>query len=245
MRIGTVLSSSALLLCCVGLHAGSGRWELGVAFASGQESEGTIIDRGTSPTAPYTVVENKFNGPWIQGGLAVGYEVVRLGKWGLWIQSQYSEGLVHPAFRHMGENYASSLTLVSSEEINGTASYSSMMFGLGVTRSFSFGEFGLHLGSRSHDLSMEGRRQSKNSGVITFDNYSVSHSSRDMLASLSFTLEQDQGAFKSFQKFSVGTGFGSTLPVVNPGPNDWKMRDAYLTRARPNQEFRFVLGVRL
>lgn len=245
MRISTLIQSSALLLCCVGLHAGEGRWEFGATFGSGQESVGTIIDHGTSPTAPYTVVENKFNGPWIQGGLAVGYEVVRLGKWGLWLQSHYSPGLVHPAFRHTGENYASSLNLVSAEEINGTASYTSLMFGLGLTRVFSFGEIGLQVGSRSHDLSMDGKRQTKNNGVITFDSYSVSHSSRDMVASLSFTLVQDQEGFKSFQKFSVGTGFGSTLPVVNPGPNDWKMRDAYLARARPNQEFRFVLGVRL
>ncbi len=232
-----------LLACSLGLAAQAGEWELGGSFAIGPESKASILDKGAYPTLPYTMVESKFDGPWTQGGISVGYEVIHRGNWGLWLQGQYSEGLVHPAFRHMGETHATGSLI--AEEINGTAGYKSVLFGIGVTRRFRLGELGLNVGSRSHELTMEGQRQNKVNGVFTFDHYATSHSSRDMLVSLHFTLVQDQGRFKSFQKFAMGTGFGSALPAVNPGPNDWQMRSAYLARARPNQEFRITLGVRL
>jgi hypothetical protein len=58
-------------------------------------------------------------------------------------------------------------------------------------------------------------------------------------------MTQDQGRFRSFQRFSFGTGFGASLPTVNPGPEDWKMREAYLAQILPNKGMTLVLGVRL
>jgi hypothetical protein len=230
-------------LVCVGISAQAGEWELGGSFAIGQESKGTISSNGNFPVMPYTVVTSRFTGLWYQGGVHVGYQVARRGLWGLWLQGQYSEGLSHPSLYHSGENYAVGSTL--RETYNGSADYKSTLLGVTVTRQLPVGEVGLSLGSRSHDMSITGRRQTQVNGTFTYDQYSVSHNYRDMLVAVSYTLTQDQGGFRSFQKISLGTGFGSSIPAVNPGPNDWRMSEAYLAQVRPSRDVRITLGVRL
>lgn len=231
------------LLGMPSLHAGP--WELGLVLASGQEIKSNVLTNNAAQTGPYTLVDNKFEGPWTQGGLSVRHALFQRSTWGFWLHGQYSLGLVHPRFRHVGENYSSPTTFVSGEEINGTASYRSTLFGVGLSKGFSFGEISLQVGSRSHHLEMSGRRETKVGYTFAFDDYSVSHDSRDTLVSIGLTLIQPQQGFQSFQTFSIGTGFGGDIPPVDPGPTDWKMREAYLARARPNTEFRFCLGVRL
>ena len=232
-----------LLPFCLGTSAKAGTWEFGGAIAFGQETKGNIGANGTFPTLPYTSVQNSFKGLWYQGGLQVGYEVFRRGNWGAWIQTQYSEGLSHPGLYHSGENYATGSTI--TEVFNGSATYKSHMFGIGLTRKVSFGEFGITVGPRSHNLSVVGPRQRQVNGTFTYDQYEVRHAYQDTFVSIGFTSLQDHPGFRSFQRFSYGTGFGSTLPSVNPGATDWQMREAYLAQFRPNQEIRITLGVRL
>lgn len=232
-----------LFATSLGMSLQAGNWELGGTFGVSQESEGTISAIGSYPTMPYTIVNNKFTGLWWQGGLSAGYEVLHRGSWGLWVQGHYAEGLSHPALYHSGENVSVGSTI--SETFNGSASYKSTTFGIAITRTFLVGEFGLGIGSRSHDLSVEGPRQNRVNGIFTYDHYTASYSARDVLVSLSFTMTQDQGRFRSFQRVSFGTGFGASLPTLNPGPEDWKMREAYLARILPNKGMTLVLGVRL
>jgi hypothetical protein len=232
-----------LLPFCLSPGLRAGEWELGAAIAFGRESNGNISANGNFPTMPYTIVQNSLRGAWNQGGLQVGYEVIHRGPWGVWIQAQYSEGLSHPGIYHSGENYATGSTV--TEAFNGTATYKSRFFGIGVTRKFSLVEVGLSLGPRSHDLSVEGSRQNNVNGVFTYDHYTVSHAYRDTFLVLGFAASQPHDGFKSLQKISYGIGFGSTVPAVNPGPSDWRMSEAYLAQFRPNQEVRITLGVRL
>lgn len=244
MHIGTLCRTGLCLwMACQAQGLRAGAWEIGGSFATGRESKGTIASNGGFPTIPYTIVQNSFRGAWNQGGVQLGYEVFRRGAWGLWLQGQYSESLAHPGIYHSGENIATGSA--TTEVFNGTTSYKSRSFGLGVTRSFPFGDIGVSIGPRSHDLSAEGNRQNRINTTFTYDQYRVSHAYRDTFASLSFTLVQKQQGFRSFQKISYGRGFGSTVPAVNPGPSDWRMSEAYLAQFRPNQEFRITLGVRL
>jgi hypothetical protein len=230
-------------IVCAGISAQAGEWELGASVAVGPKSNSSISSNGNFPTMPYTIVTSRFSGSWNQGGVHVGYQVAHRGPWGLWLQVQYSEGLSHPSLYHSGENYAVGSTL--RETFNGSADYKSMLLGLTVTRQLSAGEIGLSVGSRSHDMTISGRRQTQVDGTFTYDQYSVSHSYRDVLVALSFTVTQDQGSFRSFQKISLGTGFGSSIPTVNPGPSDWRMSEAYLAQVRPSRDIRLTLGVRL
>jgi len=231
-------------LCfCASTGARAGEWELGGSLGVAQEEKGGTNFSGNWPTVPYTTVQNSFTGAWNQAGLLVGYEALHKGAWGLWLQGQYSEAVSHPGFLHKGETVTGTTT--TSETFRGDASYHAQTFGLAVTRRFSFGEVGLGLGLRTHALSADGTRESRNNTTFTYDHYTVSHSYRDTLLTLSFTALQDQGAFRSFQKVSIAGGFGSTAPAVNPGPSDWQMREAYLAQIRPNREFRITLGVRL
>ena len=230
-------------LLCLGLNLQAGEWELGGSLAIGQESGSNISSNGNYPTLPYTIVTNKFSGLWYQGGLHVGYRVLQVGKWGGWVQAQYSAGLSNPTLYHSGENYAGVTSL--KETYNGSADYKSVLLGVTVTRQLPVGEIGLSLSSRSHDMTLTGRRQTQVNGVFTSDQYSVGHDYRDMLAAFSYTLTQDQGRFRSFQKISLGTSFGSTVPSVNPGPSDWRMSEAYFAQVRPTRDVRLTLGVRL
>ena len=233
----------AMLALCFAPSVHAGEWELGGSFAFGQESKGAVAANGNFPTVPYTIVQNTFTGAWNLGGLEVGYKVFRSGDWGAWLQVRYSEGVSHPGVYHSGENYTVGSAV--TEVFTGNATYKSNFIGVAVTRHFPFGEFGISVGPRSHDLSVEGSRQNRVNNTFTYDRQTVGHTYRDPFVSLNFTATQNQGGFRSFQKISYGTGFGSSVPSVNPGPNDWRMSEAYLAQFRPNQEVRITLGVRL
>jgi hypothetical protein len=244
MEIERLRRTGALLLpFCMALSLHAGEWELGAFFADGQKAKGSITSNGNFGTVPYTSVQNTLNGPWTQGGVQVGYELFHRGNWGVWVQASYSSGLAQPEVNHTGANYAVGST--QTENFLGTATYKSHVLGLGLTRKVSFGEFGLVAGPRSHSLSAEGNLLSQVNGVFTNSHYAVSHAYQDTFVSMSFTAIQDRGGFRSFQKIAYGTGFGSSVPAVNPGPGDWKMSEAYLAQGRPNQEVRITLGVRL
>jgi len=236
-------------LCLISLSTGTivhaGEWEIGGSITLGQESKPSITNNGSAPTRPYTIVTNRFSGPWTQGGLHLGYEVVHRGSWGVWLQAHYAKGLVQPNLSHSGVNQLENT--LTSEDFHGTASYQSLFFGVGLTRQVSLGEFGFSLGSRAHDLRAEGTTISRDpqSPLPIVAPYSIGHKAKDIFISMSFTAIQDQEGFKSFQKIAVGTGFGASIPAVNPGPSDWKMREAYLAQIRPNHEIRITLGVRI
>lgn len=243
MAIRVARTASLLSVLCLGLNLQAGEWELGGSLAIGQESGSNISSNGNYPTLPYTAVTSRFSGLWYQGGVHVGYRAFQVGTWGCWVQAQYSEGLSHPSLYHSGENYATGSTI--KEAYNGSADFKSVLLGLVVTRQLPVGEIGLSVGSRSNDMSITGRRQTQVNGAFVLDQYGVDHSYRDMLLALSYTLTQDQGTFRSFQKISLGTSFGSTVPAVNPGPGDWRMSEAYFAQVRPTRDVRLTLGVRL
>lgn len=245
MRCGAVCRVALCLglgLPSTGLRAGE--WEIGGAIAFGQEAKGNLAANGNFPTVPYTIVQNSHSGAWNMGSVQVGYEALQLGAWGFWLRADYSGSLAQPKIYHSGENFGTGGSS-STEVFNGTASHTSRSFGLGLTRKFSFGEIGVSIGPRSHEMSTEGNRQNRNNGVFTYDSYSVHHTYKDTFATLSFALSQKQNGFSSFQKLTYGTGFGSSVPTVNPGPADWRMSEAYLAQFRPNQEFQITLGIRL
>lgn len=230
-------------LLCLGLQAGNGAWELGGSLAVGKEEKSNINNNGNFPTMPYTMVVNQLSGSWYQGGVQVGYRIFTAGPWAFWAQGQYSAGLSHPSLFHSGENY--DLTSATTESFTGSADYKSILGGVALTRKLTVGEIGLGLGYRSHDLSVSGRRQTRVNGTFTYDEYSVDHRYNDLLLAFSYTLTQDQGGYESFQKIVIGLPLGSSVPEVQPGPNDWKMSEAYLAQIRPGWDVRFTLGVRL
>lgn len=236
-------SGVCLLFLSVGTGLRAGEWELGASLAVAQEEKGQINSLGNWPTTPYTTVKNNFDGLWYQGGIHVGYEVLRRGVWGYWAQAQYSEGLSHPGLFHKGENISVGTTV--SETYRGNATYHSHTLGFAITRTFALGELGLGIGRRSHSLSVDGPLETRTNSTFTYSQFAVSHGYQDNLVVLSFTALQNQGKFRTFQKFSMASGFGSTVPTVNPGPGDWQMREAYLAQIRPSREFRVTLGVRL
>lgn len=231
-----------LICCCLVAGLQAGEWELGASLSIAQEEKGKINALGGFPTVPYTTVQNNFNGLWYQGGLQVGYKVFSQGPWGVWLQAQYSEGLSHPGLFHKGESVTASTTL--SEKFSGNATYHSLALGVALTRRFQLGEIGLSLGRRGHALSVEGDRESRTNTSFTYDRFSTSHSYDDVMVGLSFTTMQDQGDYRFFQKLSFASGFGSSIPAVNPGPGDWKMSEAYLAQIRPSREVRITLGFR-
>lgn len=239
------LPRTALLLLASALAPAlrAGEWDLGVAFMASREVQSKISTNGSYPALPTAIVVNSFTGPWLQGGLQVGYKFYQRGPWGVWAQGHYVQGLAHPSFFHSGQNLAVGTT--ETETFNGTASYSSTFAGLAVSRAFQVGELTFGAGVRTHDLSVEGRRQSGLNNVFTYDTYSTSHSDQDVYVHLSFTLQQEHEGFRSFQRFTVGTGIGSDVPAVHPGTSDWRMSSAYLARIRPNTGIGFTLGVRL
>lgn len=244
MRCAPFLRIPILLLpFCLSVGLQAGEWEFGLLYADAQTEKGSLTSNGTFPMLPYAIVQNGISGTWSQGGVQVGYRLLQKGDWGLWIHGQYNEGLAHPAITHSGEYHTSVST--EAETFNGTGSIRSSRLSLGLARRFSFGEFGLSLGPRNSSLSVDGNTLNQTNGVFSSSHYSASHAYKDTFVAVSFTATQDQGTFRSFQKIAFGTGFGSTVPTVDPGPSDWKMREAYLAQFRPNREFWFTLGVRL
>lgn len=244
MRIRVICRTGASLgLICLAARLQAGEWEIGGAIAVHYGSYGSINSNEQYPTSPYTIVSSSQKGAWTQGGLDLGYEAFRAGQWGVRLQAQYTQSLVHPEIHHSGENVAAGSTL--SEVFNGTASYKALALSLGVARTFSFGELGVSAGPRSNDLSVEGRVQNRSNSNFTFANYSVSHTYRDTYVTVNFAMTQQQQGFRSFQKVSLGFGLGSSTPAVNPGPSDWRMSEAYLAQFRPKSEIRILLGVRL
>jgi hypothetical protein len=245
MTFATSISRAALPLLIAGLSAPSNAndLELSASIGMGFMPKGTLTYKGNFPVSPYTTVDNNLNGTWRTGSLNLGYEALRRGQWSFWVHGQFSRSLAQPALHHDGENV--NIPSVTKETFDGPATYDATFFGLGVSYRIPIGEIGLIAGPRAQKLSVSGKRQTRVNGTFTYDTVSFSDSSKDTFLLAHITFQQDQGSFRSFERFSYGMGFGESIPSVNPGPTDWKMSSAYLAQFRPNGEFRITLGFRL
>lgn len=217
--------------------------EISGSIGMGFMSKGSLTYKGNFPISPFTTVDNNLNGTWRTGSLNLGYEALRRGKWSIWVHGQYSRSLAQPTLHHDGENVVG--PSVVKETFDGPATYDATFFGLGVSYRVPIGEIGLIAGPRAQKLSVSGKRQTRVNGTFTYDTASYSDSSKDTFLLAHITFQQDQGGFRSFERFSYGVGFGGSIPSVNPGPTDWKMSSAYLAQFRPNAEFRITFGLRL
>lgn len=245
MNLATALNRVVLLLLIAGFPASASAndVEISGSIGMGFMTKGSSSYKGNYPTSPYTTVENQLNGTWRTGSLNLGYEAFRRGNWSFWVHGQYSRSLAQPTLHHDGENVAG--PSVMKETFNGPATYDTKLLGLGVSYRVPIGEVGLVVGPRAKNLSVSGNRQTRVNGVFTNDTASYSDTSKDIFLLAHITFQQDQGGFRSFERFSYGVGFGESTPSVTPGPTDWKMSSAYLAQFRPNAEFRITLGFRL
>lgn len=245
MNLASILNRAVLLLLIAGIPASANAndVEISGSIGMGFMPKGSLTYTGNYPTSPYTTVDNNLNGTWRTGSLSLGYEALRRGNWSLWIHGQYVRSLAQPTVHHNGENVAG--TSVTKETFDGPATYDAKFFGLGVSYRVPIGEIGLIAGPRTQNLSVSGSRQTRVNGLFTFDSPSFNDTTSNTFLLAHITFQQDQGGFRSFERFSYGVGFGGSMPSINPGPTDWKMSSAYLAQFRPNAEFRITFGFRL
>ena len=195
-----------------------------------------------------TFVQTRFQGPWNEPALELGYELFKVNGTRTWLRAGYASALSGLAYSKVGEQVTP--TSIQTQTFNGTAKDSQMMVGLGLTYDTGkLGEYGAALYYRSNRINLSGTvvnaADTGSNFTATPAAYAQAATVADLDLRLSMALVQTFPTCKTFQRISMDWGFGASSGTVNGDTSDWQLTKAYLQRLKPSSGFQFAFGVRL
>jgi len=229
--------------------------ELSLSLGSGYPVKPDLHLGAADASGTNTSVQTRFQGPWLLAGAHVNAEVYKIQAWKFWAGAGYVSGLGSPAYAKLGQTTGQN-SLGTTENLNGSATYSRYQFGAGATLGTgTIGEYGVYLWRRTNRIGLKGTLdtyqdqegpQSGSQGgtlVKTSAGTSTSSTASDFMLEFSMGFVQTRPTFKTFERISFGTAFGPGYG--NVGAQDWQLAPAFNDRLRPTIEIRFAYGVRL